>query len=84
MEMYSLTGAGLRLAKSTNGAIDPNNKDYSRWRVLYSLRFLHQADKSMIASHANLPIESVSLALTSLQQKNLVQGESKGGANEFI
>jgi hypothetical protein len=84
MEMYSLTPSGIRLARSTNGVVDPNNKDYGKWRTIFALKFLHNADKNMIASYSNLPIETVSLALTSLQQKNLVQGESKGGANEFI
>ena len=85
MELLSLTGNGKQLAKSTNGATNPNDPDYFRWRVIYALKFLHRADKDMIANYAKISPESVSLAITSLKQKGLVVGENRGGdVNAFI
>ena len=70
--MYSLTSKGYVAAKSTNGVSDPNHKDYAKWKILYTLKFLHYADKDKLVSACGISPAMCSLALANLRQHGYI------------
>jgi hypothetical protein len=72
LEMIGLTQKGFIMAKSTNGTSDPSDKDFSKWKILYFLKFNHFADKGKLASATGLSPASISLAIAELKRHGYV------------